>query len=106
MGSDRPMSIETISYMGHTIECRRPMKPGYSWAFQPPIEMSGRFEVSSAITWARMAERKAAAARDCLHALGEANRSYAADSPERRLSEVDRIAGLGLFLALLALVPA
>lgn len=100
------MSIETISYDGHVIECRKTTLSGLWW-FQPPLDLSGRIEDWEIAHWSRMADRKAAArgrAVDVCRALtivggGDEETSY-------RRARAHEVSGLGLFLALLALVPA
>ncbi len=109
------MSIETISYEGHVIECA-PHRYVCYWGFAPPV--GSDLPVSKmAPIWSRMADRKAAA-RDW-HVTCEDVKQWPIrtgkwigdiDKGHRRFvlrsDLICELAGLGLFLALLALVPS
>lgn len=87
------MSIETISY-----EVRCVPSATFGWAFFHSMSLGGPH--SHCARWSRMADRKAAA-REIWATMREV------DGVREVFSIEDgELAGLGLFLALLALVPS
>ena len=106
------MSIEAISYEGHLIECAPHCG---SWGYRPAIELLQEWPTEKPFPsriWSRMADRKAAAREVAelvavqMRASNVAGQYDDMEAMHGHRAVGNQLAGLGLFLALMALVPA